>query len=443
MNRHLLVTNDFPPKVGGIQSYLWELWRRLDPASFTVLTASSDPAAGDFDAEQARAGYDIERVRAQHLYVPSPSARRRIRQVATDRGASLVVLDPALPLAMLGPRLGVPYGVVLHGAEVTIPGRLPVSRNLLAGVLRGAALVVSAGRYPAAEARRAAKGQLAATVEVPPGVDCARFRPVPPEQRSSVRRSLGLPGEGLLVASVSRLVPRKGMDTLIAGAAGLSASFPDLTVAIAGAGRDRSRLERLARRAGVPVRFLGRISEEDKAALLGSADLFVMACRNRWAGLEQEGFGIVFAEAAAAGVAQVAGDSGGAAEAVAHGETGLVVQHPHRWRAVSEAMRVLLTDPPRREAMGAEARRRAVASFDYGRLAPRLAAALAEVQEEVQQQVKEQAQVRGKVQGRPVPGVATPDSTAPPPVERAAAAERLVEVERQPGTRAGEGPTGG
>jgi phosphatidylinositol alpha-1,6-mannosyltransferase len=422
--RHLLVTNDFPPKVGGIQSYLWELWRRLDPDSFTVLTASSDPSAAAFDAEQARAGYDIVRVGAKHLYLPTDAARRRIRQVVADRRASLVVLDPALPLAMVGPSLGTPYGVVLHGAEVTIPGRLPVTRRLLAGVLRHATLVISAGGYPAEEARRAARGLLPTTVEIPPGVDTERFRPIGPAERPNTRHLLGLPPDGLLVASVSRLVPRKGMDTLIAAAAALATTFPDLTVAIAGDGRDRPRLERAARRAGAPVRFMGHVSEDDKAALLGAADLFVMACRNRWAGLEQEGFGIVFAEAAAAGVAQVAGDSGGAAEAVSHGETGLVVRHPHRWQSVAEAIRVLLTDTRRREVMGAESRRRAVASFDYGRLAPRLAAALAEVR------VLPESRSAG------------PDGPVPPTAGRTRA---LVDADGsgRAGAGAGEEPTGG
>jgi phosphatidylinositol alpha-1,6-mannosyltransferase len=293
--RHLLVTNDFPPKVGGIQGYLWELWRRLDPASFTVLTASSDPQSRAFDAEQARAGFDIVRVPARHLYLPSARARRRILELAADRGASLVILDPALPLGMVGHRLGLPYGVVLHGAEVTIPGRLPVSRGRLSAVLRDASLVISAGGYPAAEAGRAARGPLPATVEIPPGVDCERFRPIARAERPDARVRLGLPADGHLVVSVSRLVPRKGMDRLIAASAALAGTFPDLQVAIAGDGRDRARLERLARRSGAPVRFLGRVSEDDKAALLGAADLFVMACRNRWAGLEQEGFGIVFA----------------------------------------------------------------------------------------------------------------------------------------------------
>ena len=169
VNRHLLVTNDFPPKVGGIQSYLWELWSRLDPESFVVLTASSDPGAAEFDAEQARRGMRIVRVPGRTLYLPVPSAARRVRELAREVDASLVVLDPALPLGLLGPGLGLPYAVVLHGAEVTVPGRLPGSRQALSRVLRNAALVVSAGGYPAAEGARAAVAE------------CRRWSTCPPE----------------------------------------------------------------------------------------------------------------------------------------------------------------------------------------------------------------------------------------------------------------------
>jgi phosphatidylinositol alpha-1,6-mannosyltransferase len=159
----------------------------------------------------------------------------------------------------------------------------------------------------------------------------------------------------------------------------LSASYPDLIVAIAGEGRERSRLERLAAASTATVRVLGRVSDEDRDALLGAADVFAMACRNRWAGLEQEGFGIVFLEAAAAGVPQIAGDSGGASEAVSDRVTGLVVETPGDPGAVAEALRSLLADPTRRRRMGRAARARVQESFDNDVLASRLADALAGV----------------------------------------------------------------
>jgi len=376
---HLLVTNDFAPKVGGIQAYLWELWRRMDPDSYAVLTASSHPDAGRFDAEQAERGIRIERVRSKVL-VPTPDLVRRIRETARRIGADLVVIDPAFPLGVIGPRLGIPYAVLLHGAEVAVPGRLPGSREVLAHIVRHSVLAVSAGGYPAAEATRALRGRgVPPVVAVPPGVDLARFHPLDGPARAAARADLGLPADGPLVVSVSRLVPRKGMDILIDAASVLARRFPDLTVAIAGRGRDRDRLVGKIAERQAPVRLLGGVSDEDLPRLVGAADVFAMLCRNRWLDLEQEGFGIVFLEAAAAGVAQVAGDSGGAGEAVVDGVTGRVVRRPTDVSAVADAIGGLLDDPARAHRMGAEARRRAEASFDYDLLAPRLAAALADV----------------------------------------------------------------
>jgi phosphatidylinositol alpha-1,6-mannosyltransferase len=379
VKRHLLVTNDFPPKVGGIQNYLWDLWSRLDPSSFVVLTASSDDGGAAFDAAQAERGIRIQRVPARILFFPTPDALAAVRAAVREHEIDLVLLDPVLPLGLLGPHLGVPYGVILHGAEVTVPGRLPGSRAALARVLRGARLVVSAGSYPAAEARRVVPDLTASLVEIPPGVDAGAIVPLRAAERRAARAALGLPVQGPLLSSVSRLVPRKGMDVLIEAANRLGPSYPDLVVAIAGNGRELDHLRRQARQSAVTVELLGRVSQEDRAALLGAGDVFVMACRNRWLGLEQEGFGIVFLEAAAAGVPQVAGDSGGASEAVLHGETGLVVGDPGDPGAVAEALRSLLADPNRRRRMGRAGRSRVQESFDNDVLASRLAETLAGV----------------------------------------------------------------
>lgn len=367
---HLFVTNDFPPKIGGIQTMLWELWRRLDPGSFTVLTtAHADSRA--WDAEQA---FRVERWHRSVL-LPTPSLIRRIDALASEIGAGLVLLDPALPVGLVGPRLSHPYGVVLHGAEVTVPARLPGLHFALRRVLRGASLVIAAGGYPSSEAERAAGRELP-IVLIPPGVDTARFEPLDDNQRLAARARLGLP-TGPLVVSLSRLVPRKGMDVLVRAAALLSADHPDLSVVIGGAGRDSRRIERLISRTGAPVTLLGPVSHEDLPSLYGCGDVFAMVCRNRWGGLEQEGFGIVFLEAAAAGVPQVAGDSGGAAEAVVDGVTGLVVRRPGDAGAVAAALDRLLRDEPLRARMGEAARERALAGYTYEVLATRLGDALA------------------------------------------------------------------
>jgi len=370
---HLLVTNDFPPKTGGIQSYLWELWRRLPPDEVVVLTTPHAGAAA-WDREQP---FRIERT-PDPVLLPHPGLARRVRRLADEVDAGLVLYDPALPVGWLGPSTGRPYGLVLHGAEVTVPGRLPGSRALLRRVLRGAAVVVCAGGYPAREAQRAAGAPLP-VVNVPPGVDVRRFVPLDAPARKGARDRFGLPLDATLVLGVSRLVPRKGFDVVIEAVARLAATRPDLHLAIAGAGRDRARLERLATRAGAPVSFLGRVPDADLAALYGSADVFAMLCRNRWAGLEQEGFGIVFLEAAACAVPQVAGDSGGAADAVDDGRTGVVVRRPGDAADVAAALAPLVDDPERRARTGAAARGRAEAAFTYDRLAADLADVLREV----------------------------------------------------------------
>ena len=374
MARHLLVTNDFPPKTGGIQVYLHELWRRLEPGRAVVLTAASHPDAAAFDAASELV---IERVDGATLILPTPRTLAAIEAAIERHQPDLVLLDPAWPLGLLGPRLSRPYGVVLHGAEVTVPGRLPLLASSLRYVLRHAEVAVCAGAYPEAEARRTAAEWMPPTIHVVPGVDTNRFVPLDPSRREAVRTSLGLSPSALLVSSYSRLVPRKGMDTLIRASALLVDSFPHLQVAVGGVGRDRERLERMAKKISAPVVFLGRVSDEDLPAWLGASDLMVMDCRSRWAGLEQEGFGIVFLEAGASGVAQIAGRSGGSHEAVRHASTGLVVANPRSETDLAASMSQLLEDEELRSLFAHHARAVAVEQFDWRVLARRLSSGLA------------------------------------------------------------------
>ena len=371
MVRHLLVTNDFPPKIGGIQNYLWELWRRL-PADDVIVHTTPHDGAETWDAAQ-----DFTVVRSREPWLlPQPRLVRRVNQLAESYDAEVVIIDPAVPAGLIGPHLDRPYGVVLHGAEVTIPGRVPGTRRLLNHVLAGSVGVIAAGGYPAAEGERSLRAPLPPCTIVPPGVDVERFRPQTTAEKTATRARLGLPADGPLVTSVSRLVPRKGMDTLIRASVELQADHPDLTVAIAGKGRDTGRLQKLIDQLDAPVTLLGRIGDDDLVDLYAAGDVFSMLCRSRWGGLEQEGFGIVFLEAAASGVPQVAGHSGGAHEAVEHDETGLVVDDPDDPTAAAEAIGSLLADPDRRAAMADAGRRRAEAEFSYEKLAERLGRAI-------------------------------------------------------------------
>ncbi len=182
---HLLVTNDFPPKIGGIQTLLWELWRRIDPSSFAVLTTPHEGAAA-FDAQQP---FAVERTR-EPVLLPHPGLVRRIDRLAERIGADTVVLDPALPLGLIGPHLERPYRLLLHGAEVTVPGRLPgTSLALRRRPARRPSRRGAFGGYPAAEAERAAGGPLPLTV-IPCGIDTDRFQPLGDDERAAARSAV-------------------------------------------------------------------------------------------------------------------------------------------------------------------------------------------------------------------------------------------------------------
>ena len=364
--KHLLVTNDFPPKIGGIQNLLYEWWRRLPSESFAVLTS---PYSGSkqFDAAQS---FEIRRTR-EPVLLPHPLMVRKINKMAKQFGAELVVLDPALPLGLIGPNLNLPYAVVLHGAEIVVPGRLPVVSRLLSRVLNNAELIIASGSYPAAEASRVCRSSKRIEV-ITPGVDIQRFKVLSSEQRIEARKQFGVAEDAELIVGISRLVPRKGFDVLIRAVARLAIEFPKLRLIVGGDGRDRARLERIARELMSPTTFLGRVSDDDLPKLYGCADINAMLCRSRWMGLEQEGFGIVFAEAAACGVPQIAGRSGGASDAVDHDITGLIVEDPTRVDDVVSSLRRLLVDKSQLLKMGQASRLRAENLFDYDKLALKL-----------------------------------------------------------------------
>lgn len=321
---HLLVTNDFPPKVGGIQTYLWDLWSRPPPDEATVLTTPHPDAAG-FDADLP---FVVERTSESFLaptpslaWGPDPLARRggRCRHRCFAPGSPRCARAPARPA--LRPRP--------HGAEVTVFGRIPAVRPVVGHVLRGADLVLSppAGtRWRRASTPRAGPSTRAGH---PPR---GRPAPVPP---AGPRRAGGRPGGASVStprpssSSASRASSRvRAWTSSSTQPPTCSPPTPASGVVIVGTGRDHGRLLRRIGRTGAPAVLLGKVPAHDLPALYACADVFVMLCRNRWGGLEQEGFGIVFLEAAAAGVAQVAGRSGGAHEAVVDGETGYVVEHP-------------------------------------------------------------------------------------------------------------------
>lgn len=375
MTRVLLVTNDFPPRRGGIQSYLHELVGHLvacDRGYALTVYAPKWKGCEEFDEEASASGYHVVR-HPTTLMLPSPGVDDRMRRLITDNGIETVWFGAAAPLALMAPRArSAGAGRVVastHGHEVGW-SMLPVARNALRRIGDGTDVVTYVSGYTR---RRFASafGPHAALEHVPPGVDTDRFAP-DPAARTEMRSRYGL-GDRPVVVCLSRLVPRKGQDMLIRALPAIRGRIGGAALVIVGGGPYLAALRRLARQCGVSehVIFTGGVPAAELPAHHAMADVFAMPCRTRGAGLDVEGLGIVYLEASSTGVPVVAGRSGGAPETVQDGVTGRVVSG---WEVdeIAGAVSELLADPKRAAEMGAAGRRWAVDNWQWRTQAVRM-----------------------------------------------------------------------
>jgi len=350
--RVLVVTNDFPPRPGGIQSFVHNFASRL-PADDVVVYAPAWKGAAQFDAAQ---GFQVVRHKTS-LMLPTLGVLRRAREIARAERCDALWFGAAAPLGLLGGRLRAATGIErvvasTHGHEVGWAA-LPGARQTLRRIGATTDVVTYLGDYTR---RRigSAFGSHPRLERLPSGVDADLFRPG--AGRDEIRARHGLAGRRVVVC-VSRLVPRKGQDMLIRALPRWRRRYPDTALLLVGGGRYHSDLTRLAREHDVAdhVVFTGSVPWEELPAHYAAGDVFAMPCRSRLGGLEVEGLGIVYLEASAAGLPVVAGDSGGAPDAVLAGRTGLVVDG-RRLDEVASAVGELLDDPARCRSMGAAGR---------------------------------------------------------------------------------------
>lgn len=370
MSRTLLVTNDFPPRPGGIQSFVHNLAVR-QPAGSIVVYASTWRGAEKFDADQP---FEVVR-EATRTLLPTPAVARRAAQIAKANACDTVWFGAAAPLGLLASGLRRQAGITravaqTHGHEVgwaTLPG----ARRLLRRIGSGVDVVTYLGEYTKVRLYRALRG-LTSLERLAPGVDVDAYRP--DVDGSDVRARYDV-GDRPVIVCVSRLVPRKGQDTLIAALPAIRRRVPDAALLLVGGGPYRPTLARLAREAGVAdhVRFTGSVSWPDLPAHYRAGEVFAMPCRTRGAGLDLEGLGIVYLEASAAGLPVVAGDSGGAPDAVREGETGYVVSNR---AALVERITALLTDRSLARRLGSAGRRWVEAEWRWDTQAARMATLL-------------------------------------------------------------------
>lgn len=380
MTRVLLVTNDFPPRRGGIQSYLEAFVGELTAAGGHELTvyAPKWKGAPDYDRAAAEAsGYRVVR-HPSTLMLPEPTVAHRMRALIAEHDIQTVWFGAAAPLALLSPlaRSAGATRVVAstHGHEVGW-SMLPVARNALRRIGDDADVITYVSGYTR---RRFASafGPRASLERLSPGVDVERFTP-DSVARAQLRARYEL-GDRPVVLCLSRLVPRKGQDMLIRAFDRIRRRVPGAALVIVGGGPYRDNLCALAERTGVAedVLFTGGVPAEELPAHHAMADVFAMPCRTRGAGLDVEGLGIVFLEASASGVPVVAGRSGGAPETVRDGETGWVVDGTDV-EAIAAAVGDLLADPDTAARMGAAGRDWVVRNWQWRTQGARLQRLLA------------------------------------------------------------------
>ncbi|MGK2880674.1 MAG: glycosyltransferase family 4 protein [Mycobacterium sp.] len=375
MTRILLVTNDFPPRPGGIQSYLEELVSQLTAHHTVTVYAPRWKGAYAYDGAAA---FEVVR-HPTTLMVPEPRVDARMRSLIRKSDIDAVWFGAAAPLALLADRArsAGAHRIVAstHGHEVGW-SMLPLARSVLRRIGTDTDVVTYVSQYTRGRFA-SAFGPRAALEPLPAGVDVERFRPDPAARRE-LRARYRL-GERPTVVCVSRLVPRKGQDMLIKSLPEIRRRVAGAVLLIVGGGPFRDELHTLAKQVGVEdhVTFTGSVAWSELPAHHAVADVFAMPCRTRGSGLDVEGLGIVFLEASATGVPVVAGRSGGAPETVRDNETGLVVDG-RSVDAIADAVSALLADPDRARATGAAGRQWTVENWQWSRHAARLASFLGE-----------------------------------------------------------------
>ncbi len=347
--RLLVVSNDYPPKPGGIQQWLGNVVDHFD-GEVRVL-APADGAATNSRGEEI-----VRRGNRAFMWPTSSVAGWVVDEIHEFRPDAVLFGAPH-PLPAMIPKVRAaftgPIAVMTHGAEVTLPAAFPVARQWLARVLRRADVLLAVSRYTAGKVGRLTGREV---IAVGAGVDIATFTPGP---RPSAP----------VIGCVSRFVPRKGQDRLIEVAAQLCQAGIPLELILVGRGRWEARLRSLAAARQVPTRFEVDVPWERLPALYKEMSLFAMPAKSRWAGLEVEGLGIVYLEAAAAGLPVVAGDSGGAPEAVIPGMTGYVT---HDDVTLESALRTLVEDPERAAKMGTAGRQWVEENHTWPKVAKRV-----------------------------------------------------------------------
>jgi phosphatidylinositol alpha-1,6-mannosyltransferase len=365
--RYLVVTELFLPTKGGTAVWFDEVYRRLGDRSTHIVTARV-PGCEDHDRNHANTVHRLALqrhpwLRPESLFMYLKLLGKTLHLAFRHRfdavHAGRVLPEGAVALAAARMR-GLPCVIYAHGEEITTWTQ-PLKSRAMRATYRLADRVIANSEFTRGELLRIGVPAGRITL-INPGVDIRRFRPGLPCE--DLRHAIGLTERQRLVLSVGRLSRRKGFDTVIRSLPLLRAQGLDVRYAVIGVGEDRDYLLALARETGVAERvyLLGHVSPDDLPRWYNACDVFVMA--NREINGDNEGFGIVFLEAAACGKPVIAGQAGGTGAAVEDGVTGLRVDG-NALDQVTHAIATILRNPGTAKTMGERASGRASRQFSW------------------------------------------------------------------------------
>ena len=349
----LVITNDFGPRTGGIETFVMGLLERIVDHKVVVFTSQQGDTS-EYDQQWFKKfGVQVIRDRSKIL-VPSLRVAKRAKEIAQMHNIEVVVFGAAAPLALMAPKLrkaGVKKIIALtHGHEVwwarIFPFNLAMKR-----IGNSVDHLTYLGEFTRqAISRSLSQKSIDSMVKIAPGIDTFHFSPQ--ADATQRRTELGLESKKIII-SVGRLVHRKGQDKLIQAFPTIVREIPNAHLLIVGEGPYRAHLEKLVEKLSLKanVTFVGRIFYNDLPSYLSASDVFVMPSRSRFFGLEVEGLGIVYLEASACAIPVVAGVSGGAPDAVQEGITGLCVDGTNIGQ-IAEAVIHICSDSKRATKMG-------------------------------------------------------------------------------------------
>jgi phosphatidylinositol alpha-1,6-mannosyltransferase len=351
MGRTLVITNDFPPRPGGIQTFGYEIVRRFEPDSVTVLTSDWDGAA-EFDAAQ-----DFKVIRANtKTLLPSKSTLAMAREIVVSENVTRVLFGAAAPLGLLAAplrKLGVENIVGMTQGHETGWAMTPGTKQALRKIGDDTDYLTYISEYTHKKIAKALSPEAASRMRrIVPGVNVSEFSPANSSSGNQLRAELGWTDRPVIVC-VSRLMARKGQDELIRALPEIHQTSPMASLIIVGEGPYRKDLESLIKKFGLEefVYLTGKVSQGDLAKWYAAGDVFAMPCRTRMGGWDVEGLGIVFLEGSATGLPVIVGDSGGAIDAVLDGETGYLVDGTNT-SEIAQRISHLISNPDVAKRMG-------------------------------------------------------------------------------------------